>query len=84
MDEPRHVEFTPAVRQAIADLGLGGAKLALTVEEAARALGIGRTKLFAEIAAGRLRAVKFGRRTLVPVEDARAFLASLPGTPGAP
>jgi excisionase family DNA binding protein len=83
MNEPSSVEITPAVRQAIVALGLGGAKLAYTVEEAAAALGIGRTKLFAEIAAGRLRARKAGRRTLIAVEDARAFLANLPQAPRA-
>jgi excisionase family DNA binding protein len=77
------VEITPAVRQALAALGLGGVKLAYTVEEAADALGIGRTKVFAEIAAGRLRARKAGKRTLIAVEDARTFLANLPEMPNA-
>jgi excisionase family DNA binding protein len=38
----------------------------LSIEQAARALGIGRTALYSEIAAGRIRSVKVGRRRLVP------------------
>jgi excisionase family DNA binding protein len=39
---------------------------------------IGRTKAYQEIAAGRLRAVKVGRRTLIPHDAAEAWLAALP------
>jgi excisionase family DNA binding protein len=53
--------------------------LAYTVHEAKRvAAGISRTTLYEEIKAGRLRAVKRGRRTLILAEDLRAWLASLP------
>lgn len=38
----------------------------LSVTEAAEALGIGRTALYAELQAGRCRSVKVGRRRLVP------------------
>jgi len=38
----------------------------LSIAEAARALGIGRTALYSEIGAGRIRSVKVGRRRLVP------------------
>ena len=38
----------------------------LSVEQAARALGIGRTALYSEIGAGRVRSVKVGRRRLIP------------------
>jgi excisionase family DNA binding protein len=38
----------------------------LSIEQAARALGIGRTALYSEIGAGRVRSVKVGRRRLVP------------------
>jgi excisionase family DNA binding protein len=38
----------------------------LSIEQAARALGIGRTSLYSEIGAGRIRSVKVGRRRLVP------------------
>ncbi len=38
----------------------------LSIEQAARALDIGRTALYSEIGAGRIRSVKVGRRRLVP------------------
>ncbi|MBA3852233.1 MAG: excisionase family DNA-binding protein [Chloroflexi bacterium] len=38
----------------------------LSVDEAAKLLGIGRSALYGELAAGRLRSVKVGRRRLVP------------------
>jgi len=38
----------------------------LSIEQAAQALGIGRTALYSEIGAGRVRSVKVGRRRLVP------------------
>ena len=38
----------------------------LSIEEAARALGIGRSALYSEISARRVRSVKVGRRRLVP------------------
>jgi excisionase family DNA binding protein len=38
----------------------------LSIEQAARALGVGRTALYSEIGAGRVRSVKVGRRRLIP------------------
>jgi excisionase family DNA binding protein len=51
---------------------------AMSVEEAARILGVGRTSVYAAIASGALKARKLGSRTLILEEDARSFLASLP------
>lgn len=45
-----------------------------SVEDAARALGIGRSLAFRLIREGQLRAVKIGRRTVVPVKECDAFL----------
>jgi excisionase family DNA binding protein len=53
------------------------APLAVCVDSACRALGIGRTKLYGEIGSGRLRAVKFGKKTLIPTDQFPAWLASL-------
>lgn len=50
----------------------------LSVDQAARALGIGRTVLYSEIGAGRVRSVKLGRRRLVP-SSAIAEVADGPG-----
>ena len=41
-------------------------------------LPFGRTKAYAEIEAGRLRAVKLGTRTLVLADELKEYLASLP------
>jgi excisionase family DNA binding protein len=50
-----------------------------SVEDAARALGIGRSLAFRLIREGQLAAVKIGRRTVVPVKECEAFLARLGG-----
>jgi excisionase family DNA binding protein len=50
---------------------------------AAKVLGIGRSTLFVEIAEGRLKARKAGRRTVISREDCLAWLASLPVQQGA-
>lgn len=54
-------------------------KAAYRVEEFAELHGIGRSTAYREIAEGRLRIVKLGRRTLVPVDAIRDWLAALPG-----
>jgi excisionase family DNA binding protein len=63
-------------------------RLAYTIDEFCRAVTIGQSLAYAEIAAGRLKVVRVGRRTLVPVDAAKAWLASLPegvaGEPAAP
>jgi excisionase family DNA binding protein len=38
----------------------------LSVDEAANALGVGRSSLYGEIAAGRIRSMRLGRRRLIP------------------
>jgi excisionase family DNA binding protein len=52
--------------------------LAYHIDEAAKVSGIGRSKLYEAVAAGALRAVKCGRRTLIRTEDLEAFIANLP------
>jgi excisionase family DNA binding protein len=53
-------------------------KRALSVEQAAKAAGIGRTLLFEEIRKGRITARKVGRRTIITTESLDAWLKSLP------
>jgi excisionase family DNA binding protein len=53
-------------------------QLALTIDEAAKAGGPRRAKLYDEIRKGRLRAIKIGRSTRILVDDFRKYLASLP------
>lgn len=55
------------------------ALVSYSVEDAARALGIGRSLAFRMIREGQLVAVKIGRRTLVPVKECEAFLARVAG-----
>ena len=52
--------------------------IALTIPEVAKLGGPKRDKAYREIKAGRLRAVKRGRNTLILVEDPKTYLNSLP------
>lgn len=56
--------------------------LAVSIVEAARMVGLGRTSLYAAIAAGELKARKAGRRTLVEVAALRQFIETLPASGG--
>jgi len=53
-------------------------KSAYTVREALRELGIGRSKLYEEIASNRLRARKLGKRTIILGDELRRYLSALP------
>lgn len=53
-------------------------KLAYSISEVVAAFGVGRTRVFAEIASGRLLACKIGRRTVIRRCDLDAWLARLP------
>ena len=53
-------------------------KLAYTIPGFCDASSLGRSKVYEEIAAGKLRAVKSGARTLITAEDGRAYIKSLP------
>jgi len=52
--------------------------LAVSIEDAVRASGLCRTKVYEDINAGRLRARKAGRRTLILVADLNTWLKNLP------
>ena len=52
--------------------------LAFPMSEVQDRLGISRSKAYEEIAAGRLKAVKCGSRTLITCECARSWLNHLP------
>lgn len=49
----------------------------LSVEAAAAALGLRRTKVYELTGGGQLRSVKVGKRRLLPAEALREFVASL-------
>jgi excisionase family DNA binding protein len=50
----------------------------LSILEACRIAGIGRTKIYEAIADRRLKARKLGKRTIVLRSDLHEFLAALP------
>ncbi len=53
-------------------------KLAHSVKESANILGIGVTKIYKEIGEGRLKARKFGKRTLITGDALEEWLNALP------
>jgi excisionase family DNA binding protein len=59
-------------------------QLSFSIEEVQNLTGLGRTKVYAAINAGVLRARKFGKRTIILKEDLEAFLASLETYPQKP
>jgi len=48
--------------------------LATSINEAAKALSLGRTSIYALIREGRLETIKLGRRTLVKVESVHRLI----------
>jgi excisionase family DNA binding protein len=52
-------------------------RLAYGPDEAAAALGIGRTKVFELVSQGELISVKIGRRRLIPVVSVNAYMDRL-------
>jgi len=51
-------------------------RMAYTVLEAMHALNLGRTKLYSEIKAGRLRSYTCGKKRLVPADALSAYIAA--------
>lgn len=51
-------------------------KLAYSIKEAAKVSSLGRTTLYAHIAAKRLKAVRIGGRTVIPADSLRALIAA--------
>lgn len=50
-------------------------KLGYSIREACQASSLGRTTIYSHISAGRLRAVRVGRRTIIPAEALHALIA---------
>ena len=63
---------------ATSDATRGAAPISATVNETARLIGLSRTTIFRLLAAGEIRAVKVGSRTLVLWESVLAYMASRP------
>lgn len=53
-------------------------KISLSIAEAVKASGIGRTTIFDMIKTGRLPAKKLGARTIILCSDLEHFVANLP------
>lgn len=53
-------------------------KLIFSTDEAAKLCGISKTYIYREINAGRLKAVKYGKRTLIKLEAIRSWVEALP------
>ncbi|MFF2144424.1 helix-turn-helix domain-containing protein [Kitasatospora sp. NPDC058190] len=56
--------------------------VALTVEEAARRLGVGRTTMYALVASGEVPSVTIGRLRRVPAEALKEYVAARTQTAG--
>jgi excisionase family DNA binding protein len=50
----------------------------LSILEACRVAGIGRTKIYEAISSGSLKARKFGKRTIILRTELQNFLSALP------
>ncbi len=50
-------------------------KLAFTIREACAASTPGKTTLYSHIKAGRLKAIRIGGRTVIPVESLRSLVS---------
>ncbi len=59
------------------DAAPGARPLAISIREATRLLDLSRATVYRLIGKGRLKAVKCGSRTLVPMDSLRELLASL-------
>lgn len=49
-------------------------KLAYSIREACNASSLGKTTIYSHIAAGRLKAIRVGGRTIIPAESLQALL----------
>ncbi len=64
-------EVQPAAAPAAKD---GPPKLAYTIQEFCEAVGLSKGMIYKEIRAERLKVKKVGARTLVPIEEAQAWM----------
>lgn len=73
--------FTDALMQLDRESAEDGPRLAYTVSEAARALGLSKSMIYDQLRANRLRSVKIGKRRIITRQQIDAWLAGLPTGP---
>jgi excisionase family DNA binding protein len=61
-----------------------GPRLAYTVTQAARALGLSKSMIYDQLRSRRLGSVRVGRRRIITRQQINAWLAGLPGEPPEP
>jgi len=71
--------ITTATLSQSAQRQLDEAKLLYSVPEAERILSIGRTTIYQEMAAGRIRSVKINRSRRIPADALTEYVALLSG-----
>ena len=77
--ESMHSEPRPAPAKEVRTLRIVESdNIAFSVREASRLLGIGRATLYVAMSEGKIPAVKFGKRTLIPAQGLRDWFDSLP------
>ena len=54
---------------------MSATKLAFSIREACNASTLGKSTIYSHIAAGRLKAVRVGGRTLIPAESLHALIS---------
>ncbi|MFF7635612.1 helix-turn-helix domain-containing protein [Kitasatospora sp. NPDC008050] len=64
----------------VASCGTDPTLIALTVEEAARRLGVGRTTMYALVASGEVPSVTIGRLRRIPAQALGEYVAALAQT----
>ena len=64
--------------EVVESAAVGGEKAAYTIPEFGADHGIGRSLVYEEIASGRLKCRKVGRRTIILAKDAAAWRDALP------
>lgn len=58
--------------------------IAVSPNEAARLIGIGRTTLYAALSSGALRSAKIGKRRLITIEAIKEWLGACEASSGTP
>lgn len=75
-----HIDIESVPRKETGTAMNGDSTLVLTIEEAARRLGIGRTLMYALVMSGEVESVTIGRLRRVPLECLTEYISRLRDT----